>query len=58
MYLTFDSAVATKREVYEALARLKAFLEPRGAHVMIICLPSGNRGRTGGLYEYLPAGRG
>lgn len=56
VYLAFDSDVATKREVYAALARLKAFLEQRGAHVKVIYLPSCDGGGKQGLDDFLAAG--
>jgi hypothetical protein len=39
VYLVFDSDLMSKRPVYEALQRLKAFLESRGATVRIVYLP-------------------
>ena len=56
VYLVFDSDVMTKPQVHAALARLKAFLESRGANVLIIYLPSGDGGRKTGLDDYLAAG--
>jgi len=41
VYLAFDSDVMSKRPVYEALKRLKAFLESRGATVLVVYLPVG-----------------
>ena len=42
VYLAFDSDVIVKREVHGALARLKKFLELRGAVVRVVYLPSGD----------------
>lgn len=42
VYLVFDSDVIVKREVHQALARLKKFLEHRGAVVRVVYLPSGD----------------
>jgi hypothetical protein len=41
VYLVFDSDAMVKREVHQALERLKAFLESRGAVVRIVYLPDG-----------------
>ena len=54
--VVFDSDVMTKISVHQALARLKAFLESRGAHVRLIYLPSGPGGAKVGLDDYLAAG--
>jgi len=56
VYLTFDSDVMTKREVYAALTRLGAFLTSRGAHVHYVYLPSGPGGIKTGLDDYLAGG--
>ena len=56
VYVVFDSDVMTKLEVHGSLARLKAFLEVRGAKVKIIYLPSGNDGTKVGLDDYFAAG--
>jgi hypothetical protein len=45
VYLCFDSDVMLKAQVHQALARLKGFLESRGATVALIYLPSGEGGR-------------
>jgi hypothetical protein len=58
VYIVFDSDVMTKVGVYGALARLKAFLEGRHAHVQLIYLPSGPGGTKVGLDDYLAAGHG
>ena len=39
VYVVFDSDVMTKPEVHRALARLKSFLEGRGARVSLVYLP-------------------
>jgi len=57
-YLAFDSDVMTKPEVHAALVRLKAFLETRGARVMLIYLPSGSGGEKVGLDDFLASGHG
>ena len=57
VYVVFDSDVMLKRGVHQALARLKAFLESRGAEGLIIYLPFGNHGEKVGLDDYLAAGR-
>lgn len=58
LYIVFDSDVMTKPEVHEALKRLKAFLEQRGATVAVIYLPSGDGGAKTGMDDYLAAGHG
>jgi len=50
--IAFDSDVMQKREVNEALVRLKAFLESRGAAVKLIYLPDGEHGQKVGLDDY------
>ncbi|MBI3458453.1 MAG: DUF3854 domain-containing protein [Candidatus Rokubacteria bacterium] len=55
--VVFDSDVMGKREVHAALARLKAFLESRGAHVLVIYLPSGPGGMKQGLDDFFADGR-
>jgi hypothetical protein len=55
VYIVFDSDVMTKISVYQALARLKAFLEGRHAHVQLIYLPSGPGGAKIGLDDFLAA---
>ena len=57
VYIVFDSDVMTKPEVHQALARLKGFLEARGAEVFVIYLPSGDGGVKVGLDDFLAAGR-
>ena len=56
VYIVFDSDVMTKIGVYGALARLKALLESRHAHVRLIYLPSGPGGAKVGLDDLLSAG--
>jgi hypothetical protein len=56
VYLCFDSDAMTKPEVYGALARLKSFLESRGAHVHVIYLPASQNGGKVGLDDFLAAG--
>jgi hypothetical protein len=55
-YIVFDSDVMLKLHVHQALARLKAFLESRGAQVALIYLPPGEDGAKVGLDDYLAAG--
>lgn len=57
VYIVFDSDVMTKRPVYLALVRLKAFLESRGAIVRVIYLPAGEGGAKVGLDDFLAADR-
>jgi P4 family phage/plasmid primase-like protien len=52
-YLCFDSDVMVKPQVHAALARLKAFLESRGAIVALIYLPPGEGGAKNGLDDFL-----
>jgi hypothetical protein len=56
VYVCFDSDVMTKPQVHQALARLKAFLEQRGAKVRLIYLPPGAQSEKVGLDDYLAAG--
>jgi hypothetical protein len=55
-YIVFDSDVMTKPEVHQGLARLKAFLEQRGATVALVYLPAGKGGAKQGVDDYLVAG--
>ena len=48
VYITFDSDVMEKRQVYGALVRLKAFLHQRGAHDRLIYFPAGDGGTKTG----------
>lgn len=57
VYIVFDSDVMEKREVHDALARLKAFLESRGAGVWVIYLPPAGGGKKTGLDDFLAGGR-
>jgi len=56
VYICFDSDVMTKPEVHSALARLKAFLESKGARVLLIYLPPSDGAAKVGLDDYLAAG--
>lgn len=56
VYLSFDSDVVQKPEVRRALARLKEFLESRGAEVFVVLLPSGEGGAKVGVDDYLAGG--
>ena len=58
VFICFDSDVMTTPGVHEALARLKAFLEHRGAHVSLIYLPPGPAGGKVGLDDFLAEGHG
>jgi putative DNA primase/helicase len=58
VYIVFDSDVATKPEVRQALGRLKGFLEARGAEVFVVYLPAGESGEKVGLDDFLVAGHG
>ncbi len=55
-YIAFDSDVMTKPPVRAALARLKAFLESRGARVRLVFLPAGPGGAKVGLDDFFAAG--
>ncbi len=54
--IAFDSDVMTKPPVRAALARLKAFLESRGARVRLVFLPAGPGGTKVGLDDFFAAG--
>jgi hypothetical protein len=54
VYLAFDSDAMEKRQVHDALGRLKALLERRGARVKVVYLP-GSEGKVG-LDDYLADG--
>jgi putative DNA primase/helicase len=56
VFIVFDSDVATKPEVRRALARLKGFLEARGAEIFVVYLPAGASGEKVGLDDFLAAG--
>ena len=53
VYIAFDSDVMTKREVYTALVRFKAFLDQRGARVQIIYFAPGEGSAKVGLDDFL-----
>ena len=57
VYLAFDSDVTTKASVQLALARLKRFLESRGARVLVVYLPSGSEGAKVGLDDFFVSGK-
>lgn len=57
VYLSFDSDVMEKPAVYHALARLKGFLESRGAKVRVVYLDGGEDGAKVGLDDFFAAGR-
>jgi hypothetical protein len=52
VYLCFDSDVTTKREVQQALTRLKRFLAQRGARVTVVLLPAEGPEKVG-VDDYL-----
>jgi len=56
VYLCFDSDVIQKPEVRQALARLKEFLESRGAEVLVVLLPGGDGGAKVGVDDFIAAG--
>lgn len=56
VYVVFDSDVMTKSGVYQALVRLRAFLQSRHANVHLIYLPVGLAGAKVGLDDFLAAG--
>jgi hypothetical protein len=56
VFIVFDSDVMTKEAVNAALARLKGFMDQRGANVKVIYLPAGESGTKTGLDDYLAAG--
>lgn len=56
VYIVFDSDVMLKPEVHKALVRLKAFLESRGAKVVMIYLPANGDASKQGVDDYLAAG--
>lgn len=53
VYLVPDSDVAINASVANAVARLGALLEARGADVFYVTLPAGNGGRKTGLDDFL-----
>jgi hypothetical protein len=56
VYICFDSDVMTKAEVHKSLVRLKAFLESRGARVLVIYLPPAGDGSKTGVDDFFFAG--
>jgi len=56
VYVVFDSDVMEKKEVHQALERVKAVLEHHDADVALVYLPSGDGGKKVGLDDYLAAG--
>lgn len=56
VYIAFDSDVTANPKVRTALARLKTFLESRGAEVFIVELAPGPGGAKIGLDDFLAAG--
>jgi len=56
VYIVFDSDVMTKLPVAQALDRLKAFLENRHAHVLLVYLPPAADGSKVGLDDFLANG--
>jgi hypothetical protein len=56
VYIAFDSDVTVKPAVRAALVRLKAFLESRGARVLVIYLEPGEGGAKVGLDDFFAAG--
>jgi hypothetical protein len=55
-YIVFDSDVMLKASVHEALSRLKAYLENKGARVALIYLPPGPAAVKQGVDDFLAAG--
>jgi hypothetical protein len=56
VFLAFDNDVLLKPLVYDALARLYAVLEYRGADVAVVLLPAGPHGEKTGLDDYFARG--
>jgi len=56
VYLCFDSDVMTKAPVYDAMVRLKAFLESKKASVQVVYLPPGSAGEKVGLDDFFASG--
>jgi hypothetical protein len=56
VYIVFDSDIMTKPSVYQALLRLKEFLESRGAVVYVVYLECGPGGAKCGVDDFLVAG--
>ncbi len=57
VFVVFDSDVMTKPPVFEALKRLRSFLESRGAHIKVVYLPDGPDGAKVGLDDFIASGR-
>lgn len=58
VYVVFDSDVMEKAPVWDALDRLRRFLESRGAAFRVIYLPPGDAGEKVGLDDFLAQGHG
>ena len=56
--IVYDSDVALKPQVHQALDRLKSFLESRGAEVHVVYLPHGEGDKKQGVDDYFVAGHG
>lgn len=56
VYIVFDSDVMVKDQVHQAVTRLRAFLESRGALVRLVYLLAGEGGTKVGLDDYLADG--
>ncbi len=56
VYILFDSDVMLNPQVYGALLRLKAFLENRGARVLVIYLLPGDGGTKVGVDDFFASG--
>ena len=56
VYIVYDSDVMLRPQVHEALVRVKALLQSRGANVALIYLPPGEGGAKVGLDDYFNAG--
>jgi hypothetical protein len=57
VYVVYDSDVTVKPSVWQALRRLKEFLEYKKAEVWIVYLPDGPHGEKIGLDDYLATGK-
>lgn len=57
VYLVFDSDAFSKKEVRNALSRLREYLGSKDAHVKVVRLPPGEGGVKVGLDDYLVSGR-
>jgi Protein of unknown function (DUF3631)/Domain of unknown function (DUF3854) len=58
VHIVFDSDVSLSPAVHEAMRRLKAFLELRGAVVSVVYLPPGAAGEKVGVDDFIAAGNG